>query len=90
MQIFVGTLVGKTLTLDVEPEDAVATVKAKIAEREGIPVDQQTLIDGNRIMKNCEVIGSAGSDGGSSLRLIMLRRLCPPECPKCWPKSVVN
>ena len=35
MQIFVKTLTGKTITLDVEPEDLVSTVKTKILESRG-------------------------------------------------------
>ena len=44
MQIFVKTLTGKTITLDVEPDDLVSTAKTKIFNQEGIPVAQQRLI----------------------------------------------
>lgn len=44
MQIFVKTLTGKTITLEIDPADSIDSIKQKIQEKEGIAPDQQRLI----------------------------------------------
>jgi len=54
MQIFVKTLTGKIITLEVEAFDTIENVKTIIHNKEGIPPDQQKLMfDGEEVEDSC-------------------------------------
>ncbi|GAA5916389.1 hypothetical protein JCM8208_003420 [Rhodotorula glutinis] len=74
MQIFVKTLVGKTITLEVQLSDSIENIKAKIQSEEGIPLDQQRLIFAGVELENGRTVLHCGIVGASTLYLVIRLR----------------
>jgi len=71
MQLFVKTMTGKTVSIEVEEGESIEDVKAKISEKEGIPPEQQRLIFGGQQLEDAKTLEDYGVGDDDTFHLVL-------------------
>lgn len=69
--IFLKTLSGKTISLEVTKTDTIQSIKSRILDKEGIPVDQQRLVFNGKQLEDSQKIEDYGLQNDNTIHLVL-------------------
>eukprot|EP00347_Sterkiella_histriomuscorum_P006632 403352030 len=74
VQIFVRTLTGKTITIEVELDDTIECIRAKIQDKPGMPPDHIRLVFGGKKLQDGKILSDYGLQKESTIHMVLRLR----------------